>query len=54
MSETPLPIGPYKAYDVLTNEYLGGYDAMYLAHDAHKGTPITVIYRPSKRKKSNA
>lgn len=46
-----LPTGPYKAYDVMTNEYLGGYDAPYLAHDAHKDKGIEVIYRPSKKKK---
>lgn len=49
MTET-LPTGPYKAYDVMTAEYLGGYDAPYLAHDAHAGRAIEVIYRPSKRK----
>jgi hypothetical protein len=46
-----LPEGPYKAYDVLTNEFLGGFDAMYKAYDYYTGRQITVIYRPSKRRK---
>jgi len=45
-----LPTGPYKAYDLLTNEYLGGYDLPHLANDAHPDRPITTVYRPSKKK----
>lgn len=52
MSETQnLPTGPYKAYDVMTNEYLGGYSEPYLAHDAHSGRGIEVIYRPGRKTK---
>lgn len=52
MNENTKPTGPYKAYDVMTNELLGGYDAPYLAHEAHQGRGIEVIYRPSKKKKA--
>lgn len=44
--------GPYRAYDVMTNELLGYYDAPYLAHEAHPDKGIEVIYRPSRRKKA--
>lgn len=43
--------GPYKAYDVMTGELLGGYAQAYLAHDAHPGRAITVIYRPGRKKR---
>lgn len=40
----------YRAYDLLTNEELGRYPSQIAAYDANWGKPITVIYRPSKRK----
>jgi hypothetical protein len=49
-----LPEGPYKAYDLITDEYLGGFDAPYKAHDYYKGRAITTVYRPSRRKKVKA
>lgn len=51
MTDTELPEGPYKAYDVMTSEYLGGYAQPYLAHLAHKDRGIEVIYRPGRKKK---
>jgi hypothetical protein len=50
MTQT-LPEGPYKAYDLLTDEYLGGFDAAYKAYDYYPGRQITTIYRPSKKRK---
>lgn len=46
-----LPDGPYRVYNVLTDEYLGGYDSEVAALLAHKGEPITIIYRPRMRKR---
>lgn len=42
---------PYRAYDLFTNEELGRYESEYAAHINNKDKAITVIYRPSKRKK---
>jgi hypothetical protein len=42
--------GPYRAYDVLTNEQVGRYESLDLAYGLNIGRAITVIYRPSKRK----
>lgn len=50
--EKKLPEGPYKAYDLMTDEYLGGYDLPHLAQDANPGRPVTTVYRPSKRRKA--
>ena len=47
-----LPEGPYKAYDLLTDEYLGGYSNPDLAYVKNMGRQITVIYRPSKKRKA--
>lgn len=41
----------YRAYNVLTNEELGRYASPHEAYEVHKSEPITVIYRPSKRRK---
>jgi len=46
-----LPTGPYKAYDVMTNEYLGGYDNAAIAELRNADRAITVIYRPGRKKK---
>lgn len=50
MAET-LPEGPYRAYDLMTDEYLGGYDNPAIAELRHPDKAITVIYRPRKRKR---
>lgn len=50
MTQT-LPEGPYKAYDLLTNEFLGGFDAPYKAYDFYPGRQITTIYRPGRKRK---
>lgn len=42
--------GPYKAYDLMTSEYLGGYSAAYLAYEAHPDRAVEVIYRPRKKR----
>lgn len=43
--------GPYKVYDVMTNEFLGGYLTDTAARVSNKGKPITIIYRPGRKKK---
>ena len=50
MTTTEKPQGPFKAYDLMTNEFLGGYDNPDMAYVKNPDTPITVIYRPSKKK----
>lgn len=45
-----LPKGPYKAYDVMTNEFLGGYDNPEIAEIRNPSKAITVIYRPGRKK----
>jgi hypothetical protein len=37
--------------DVLTNETLGWYASDIEASLAHKGEPVSVIYRPGRKKK---
>lgn len=49
-TEKKLSEGPYKVYDLMTNEFLGGYVNDVSAMIAHKGQPITVIYRPGRKK----
>ena len=46
MTDTP----PYVAIDLLTNEILGRYDSENAAYMALPGKPITVIYRPRKKR----
>lgn len=41
----------YKVYDVLTNAYLGEYATYTDAQTAHRGQPVTIIYRRGRRKK---
>ena len=41
----------YRVYNVLTNAEIGRYDSYGEAVEAHKGEPIEIIYRPSRRKK---
>lgn len=46
-----MPTAAYRVYNLMTNEELGRYDSEYAAAVAHKGEPVTIIYRPSKRKR---
>jgi hypothetical protein len=46
-----LPDGPYRAYDLMTDEYLGGYKNPDEAYLDHKGKAITVVYRPRMRRR---
>jgi hypothetical protein len=43
--------GPYKAYYLMTNELIGGYENEALAYVLNKDKAITVIYRPGRKKK---
>lgn len=42
---------PWQVINVLTNETLGWYATDLKAYEAHKGEPITVIYRPGRKGK---
>ena len=50
MTDTEKSQGPFKAYDLMTNELLGGYENEAMAYVKNPDKPITVIYRPSKKK----
>jgi len=50
MSDTDKPT-PYRAYDLMTGEEVGRYENEAMAYVKNPDKPITVIYRPSKRKK---
>lgn len=43
---------PYVAIDLMTSEVLGRFDSENAAYMSLSGQPITVIYRPTKRKAS--
>lgn len=42
---------PYRVYNVLTDALIGDYNTHTEAAESHRGQPITIIYRPSRRKK---
>lgn len=50
MPEDNKPQGPYKAYDLMTDALIGGYVSENAAYLANPGAPITVIYRPTKKR----
>lgn len=43
---------PYRVYNVLTDELIESYDSYGDAAEAHKGEPVTIIYRPGRKKKT--
>jgi hypothetical protein len=42
---------PYMVIDVLTDETVGWYESEFEARIQNKGKPISVIYRPGRKKK---
>lgn len=43
---------PYRVYCLMTNALLGSYDSYGDAQIAHSGEPVTIIYRPGRKKKA--
>lgn len=42
---------PYRVYCLMTDAFLNSYDSYGDAQEAHSGQPVTIIYRPGRRKK---
>lgn len=42
---------PWQVINVITNETLGWYENDDIAYLTHAGEPISVIYRPGRKKK---